>query len=67
MHLFVNYHCLSLIIVIYLQFGSRPTELEVQVRFSLQDNREYILDNPNMIRGVCVGGGGMSVHILMLT
>ena len=29
-------------------FGSRPTELEVQVRFSLQDNREYILDNPNM-------------------
>ena len=50
---FVHFHCLPLIVVIYLQFGGRPTELEVQVHFSLQDNQEYILDNPNMIRGVC--------------
>ena len=56
--LFVHFHCLPLIGVIYLQFGSGPTELEVQIRFSLQDNREYVLDNPNMIRGVCVCGGG---------
>ena len=63
--LFIHFHCLPLIVVIYLQFGSRLAELEVQVCFSLQDNREYILDNPNMIRGVC--GGGMSVHILILT
>ena len=49
-----------------MQFGSRPAELQVKIRFSLQDNREYILDNPNMIRGVC--GPGISVHIYkMLT
>ena len=53
--LFVHIFYLPLIVVIYLQFGSRPAELEVQIRFSLQDNREYILDNPNMIRGVWVG------------
>ena len=64
MCLFVHFHCLPLI-VIYIQFGSGPAELEVQVRFSLQDNREYILDNPNMIRGVCVRGG-MSVHMKCL-
>ena len=50
--LFVHFHCLTLIVVIYLQFGSRPTELEVQVRFSLQDNREYVLDNPNMSNNI---------------
>ena len=57
--LFVHFHCLPLIVVIYLQFGSRPTELEIQIHFSLQDNREYILDNPNMIRGLFVREGGM--------
>ena len=61
--LFVHFHCLPLIIAVYLQFGSTPAELEVQVRFSLQDNREYILDNPNMIRGVCAGGGNDRVYI----
>ena len=47
-----------------MQFGSRPAELQVKIRFSLQDNREYILDNPNLIRGVC--GPGISVHIKFL-
>ena len=63
--LFVHFHRLPLIVVIYLQFGSRPTELEVQVRFSLQDNREYILDNLNIIRGVCARGG-MCVCVCVL-
>ena len=54
--LFVHICCLTLIVAIYImQFGSRPDELEVQIRLSLQNNREYILDNPNMIRGVWAG------------
>ena len=50
--LFVHIYCLPLIVVIYLQFGSRPAELEVPIRFSLENNREYILDNLNIMRGV---------------
>ena len=54
--LFIHIYCLPLIVkYICMQFGGRSAELEVSIRFSLQDNREYILDNPNMIRGVCEG------------
>ena len=43
------------VVHVYNRGSSDIRDLEVQIHFSLQDNREYILDNPNMIRGVWAG------------